>query len=323
MESDVAASPGGSIRLGVSGCLIGQEVRFNGGHVRKAFLTDTLGRFVEYAPVCPEVEAGMGVPRPTVRLEEQEGGIRLLDPKNGVDWTSAMERLSRSRAGVVEAEDLCGFILKKDSPTCGPQRVKLYRGNGSSRRGIGLFAAELAHRYPYLPVEDEGRLNDPGIRENFIERVFAYQRLKAVFAPRWRYGDVVAFHTREKMLLRAHSEREYRELGRLVATGKSQPRPAFAAGYMAAFMSALARPATVRRNVNVLQHILGHFKQVDDAGTRRELAGLIEDYRNGLVPLVVPITLIKHLVRRYDVTVLADQTYLDPHPKELMLRNHA
>ncbi len=265
----------------------------------------------------------MGVPRPTVRLEQDEKGVKLADPKNGIDWTAAMEKLSRSRVSMVDEHGLAGFILKKDSPTCGPRGVKLYRKGGVSRSGLGVFAAEIRRRYPFLPVEDEGRLNDPGLRENFIERVFAYRRVTDVFGPRWRYGDVVAFHTREKLLLRSHGDRAYRELGRFVAEGKSVPRPAFAAKYVADFMAALAHHATVRRHVNVLQHIAGHFKRIDDRETRREMASLIEDYRNHLVPLIVPITLIRHLVRRYEVDVLRHQTYLDPHPKELMLRNHA
>ena len=323
IDKGAARVDGASPRIGVSGCLLGEEVRFNGGHVRKRFLTDTLGQFVDYVSVCPEVEVGMGVPRPTVRLEHRSNGVRLVDPKHGIDWTAAMQKLSRARAGVVDRDDLSGFILKKDSPTCGPRNVKLYREGGQSRKGVGMFAAELTSRYPYLPIEDEGRLNDPGLRENFIERVFAYRRLKDVFRPRWRYGDVVAFHAREKMLLRSHHERSYRAMGRLVADGKALPRPAFEAQYMEEFMGTLRHLATVRRNVNVLQHIAGHFKRIDEPETRAELAGLIEDYRSHLVPLIVPITLIRHLVRRHDVSVLADQSYLDPHPKELMLRNHA
>lgn len=318
-----ASIEGTPIRLGVSGCLVGEEVRFNGGHARKSFITDTLGQFVDYTTVCPEVEVGMGVPRPTVRLQQIGERIHLVDPKHGVDWTAAMEELSRARTSMVDDGDLSGFILKKGSPTCGPGGVKLYRDRGQSRAGVGVFASELRRRYPHLPIEDEGRLNDPGLRENFIERVFAYRRLRNVFRPRWAYGDIVAFHTREKMLLLSHDERSYRSLGRLVATGKQLPRPAFAGQYMEGFMTALEHKATVRRNVNVLQHIAGHFKRVADEETRAELAGLIEDYRNRLVPLVVPITLIRHLVRRHRVELLAGQTYLEPHPKELMLRNHA
>jgi uncharacterized protein YbgA (DUF1722 family)/uncharacterized protein YbbK (DUF523 family) len=298
-------------------------VRWKGGHVHQAYLTGVLGEFFEFVPVCPEVEVGMGVPRPTIRLELHDDRTRLIDPKHGIDWTAAMTKLARTRTGMVDESDLSGFILKKDSPTCGPWRVKRYESGHSTRQGVGMFAAALLERYPLLPIEDEGRLNDPALRENFIERVFAFRRLERLFSPRWTYGDVVAFHTREKLLVRSHDDRRYRDLGRLVADGKPQPRVAFSAHYSELFMEALGVRATVRKNTNVLQHIAGHFKGIDEDSTRHELAGLIEDYRLGLVPLVVPVTLIRHLVRRFDVAVLADQTYLEPHPKELMLRNHA
>ncbi|HSM01928.1 MAG TPA: DUF523 and DUF1722 domain-containing protein [Acidimicrobiia bacterium] len=318
--SDHGSSP---IIIGISSCLLGEPVRWNGGHTRQPFLVETLGRFVEYVTVCPEVEVGMGVPRPTVRLERGEDGPRMVDGKNSIDWTPAMTRLSKKRVEMVDERGLSGFILKKDSPTCGPFKVKLYDGGGSTRQATGVFAAALMERFPLLPVEDEGRLNDPGLRENFIERVFAYRRVEDLFTGPWRHGDVVAFHTREKLLLRSHDETRYRELGRLVAEGRRMPRPAFAARYAELFMQAMKGKATRRRNANVLQHVAGHFKRVEDQATRRELSELIADYRSGLVPLVVPITMIRHLVRKHDVAVLQGQTYLDPHPKELMLRNHA
>jgi uncharacterized protein YbgA (DUF1722 family)/uncharacterized protein YbbK (DUF523 family) len=318
--ASVDASP---IRIGVSSCILGEEVRWNGGHARQRYLTDVLGAFVEYVPVCPEVEVGMGVPRPTVRLERRGETLHMIDPKNGVDWTAAMNRLSRDRASELAGEDLCGFVLKKDSPTCGLERVKVYHGNGSSKDGQGLFATALLQRMPYLPVEEEGRLNDPLLRENFIERVFAYRRLKNLFGPRWSVGDVVAFHTREKLLLRAHDEAIYRELGRLVAEARTVPRAAFRDQYTELFMRAMARKATVAKNVNVLQHMVGFLRRVDDETGRREMQEAIEDYRMGLVPLVVPTTLIRHLARRHDQTILLESSYLSPHPKELMLRNHA
>jgi uncharacterized protein YbgA (DUF1722 family)/uncharacterized protein YbbK (DUF523 family) len=322
-EDVVTESPPHPVRIGISSCLLGEPVRWNGGHVRQSFLVETLGAFVEYVPVCPEVEVGMGVPRPSVRLEVAEDRTRLVDPANEVDWTPAMERLVTRRAGMVDEFGLSGFILKKDSPTCGPWRVRLYAKGQATRKGVGLFAAALLDRHPLLPIEDEGRLNDPVLRENFIERVFAYRRLESFFSTRWSYGQVVAFHTREKLLLSSHDQQLYRQLGRLVADGKRLPRPAFSAQYRELFMKNLSHRATVRRHANVLQHAAGHFKQNTDAGTRRELSDLIEDYRQGLVPLIVPITLIRHLVRHHGVGALADQTYLDPHPKELMLRNHA
>lgn len=322
---DIAPADTRPIRVGVSSCILGEEVRWNGGHSRQRWVTDTLGRFVEFVPVCPEVEVGMGVPRPTVRLQRIDESVHMIDPKNEVDWTAAMNRFSRSRASELAGDDLCGFILKKDSPTCGMERVKVFHesGAGSSRDGEGLFTVALRQRNPYLPLEEDGRLNDAKLRETFIERVFAYRRLKDVFGPRWTVGEVVAFHAREKLLLRAHDESRYRELGRLVAEAKAIPRPAFRDRYMELFMEAMKRQATVRKHVNVLQHMVGFLRRVEDEAGRAEMQEAIEDYRAGLVPLVVPATLIRHLARRHGQDYLLDSSYLAPHPKELMLRNHA
>lgn len=310
------------IRIGVSSCVIGEEVRWNGGHSRQRYLTDMLGPFVEYVPVCPEVEVGMGVPRPTVRLVRENDDIRMIDPKNEVDWTSSMRRLSRTRSSELADAGLHGFVLKKDSPTCGVFRVRIYTDSGVERNGRGLFATALIQRMPHLPVEEEGRLNDARIRENFVERIFAYRRLKDLFRPRWTVGDVVAFHTREKLLLRAHDERGYRELGKLVAGAKSVPRAAFADDYADRFMEVMKRPATVAKHANVLQHMLAFLRWQDDDVGRAEMHTAIADYRAGLVPLVVPVTLIQHLARRHEQQILLDSSYLSPHPKELMLRNH-
>ena len=310
------------IRIGVSSCVIGEEVRWNGGHSRQRYLTDMLGPFVEYVPVCPEVEVGMGVPRPTVRLVRDGETIRMIDPKNEVDWTSSMNRLSRTRASDLAGEDLSGFVLKKGSPTCGVYRVRVYTDTGVDRNGRGLFADALIQRLPNLPVEEEGRLNDARIRENFVERIFAYRRVKDLFRPRWTIGDVVAFHTREKLLLRAHDERGYRELGKLVAEAKSVPRAAFADDYADRFMAIMKRPATVAKHVNVLQHMVAFLRWDDDEVGREEMREAIADYKAGLVPLVVPVTLIQHLARRHDRQLLLESSYLSPHPKELMLRNH-
>lgn len=311
------------IRIGISACLLGERVRFDGGHKRDAFLTETFGRFVEWVPVCPEVECGLGTPRETMRLVRGEAGLRLVTGKSGVDLTARMERFSRSRVSALAAEDLCGYVLKKDSPSCGLERVKIYEGSGTSTRtGRGLFAAALLDAYPYLPVEEEGRLVDPRLRDNFVERVFAYWRLRGLFAARWTVGNLVRFHSSHKLLLLAHSTDAYRQLGRLVAGARGLPRREVEQRYVEGFMQALARLATVRTHTNVLQHMAGYFKDRLDAASKRELADTIGDYRRGLVPLVVPLTLLGHHVRMHDVTYLADQAYLQPHPKELMLRNH-
>jgi uncharacterized protein YbgA (DUF1722 family)/uncharacterized protein YbbK (DUF523 family) len=321
--SAAASAAGGSIRLGVSSCLLGEGVRFDGGHKRDRFVTDLLGAFVEWVPVCPEVEVGMGIPRPALRLVRRGDAVHMLEIKSGRDHTRSMRQFAARRVRELRTLELCGYILKKDSPSCGMARVKVYAEKGAAKRdGVGLYASALMEAFPSLPVEEEGRLNDPRLRENFIERVFAYRRLRDLFRGRWTHGQVVAFHTAHKLQLMAHSPAAYRELGRLVAARKAIPRAEFRRRYASGFMQGLTRLATRGRNANVLQHAAGHLKKQLDAASRAELAQLIHDYREGLVPLVVPVVLIRHHVRRHDVEYLDGQRFLQPHPKELMLRNH-
>lgn len=310
------------IRIGVAACLLGQNVRFDGGHKKDDFVTGMLGRYVEFVPVCPEVEVGMSIPRPTIRLERRGEEIHLVDPKNDVDHTEAMRRWAERRVSDIARLDLCGYVLKKDSPSCGMERVRVYAKGAPTRSGRGIFAAELLDRLPLLPVEEEGRLNDPGLRENFVERVFAYRRLKDLFRGRWTVGDLVRFHTAEKLLLLAHDPEGYRQLGRIVAKAKDGPREEVATRYGEIFMRSMARPATLGKQMNVMQHMAGYFKETLPDDERAELQDAIRDYRQRLVPLIVPLTLIRHHVRKLKVTYLEGQTHLAPHPKELMLRNH-
>jgi uncharacterized protein YbgA (DUF1722 family)/uncharacterized protein YbbK (DUF523 family) len=307
----------------VSACLLGDEVRYDGGHKRNTFLTDTLGAVVEWVKVCPEVESGMSTPREPIHLIAENGTIRLRAVKTGIDHTASMTTYADTRVAALDAEDLCGYILKKDSPSCGMTRVKVYGGDGpAAKSGVGIFARALLTRYPHLPVEEEGRLEDARLRENFIERVFAFRRLRDLFEARWAIGDLVRFHTAHKLVLLAHSTEAYTRLGRLVAGAKSVDRAALRPEYTAGFMDALKLIATQKRHTNVLQHMAGYFKKSLDAASRAELTEAIEDYRLGLVPLIVPVTLLRHHVRAHNVEYLSTQVYLAPHPKELMLRNH-
>jgi uncharacterized protein YbgA (DUF1722 family)/uncharacterized protein YbbK (DUF523 family) len=317
-----AATAAAPIRIGVSSCLLGARVRYDGGHKQDDFLVGTFGAWVEWVPVCPEVELGMGTPREPIRLLRVGDTVRLAAPKSGRDWTEAMREYAARRVRALEDADLCGYVLKKDSPSCGMERVKVYGGATPGRSGRGLFAAALLDHFPELPVEEEGRLCDPRLRDNFVERVFAYHRVKLLFAGRWTLGGLVAFHSAHKLQLMAHSPQAYGALGRLVAAAGGAPRDELARSYGATFMQGLKTIATVRRNTNVLMHILGYFKRTLAPEARAELLALIEDYHRGLVPLVVPITLIRHHVRQQGVAYLAAQTFLAPHPKELMLRNH-
>jgi uncharacterized protein YbgA (DUF1722 family)/uncharacterized protein YbbK (DUF523 family) len=307
----------------VSACLLGDEVRYDGGHKRNTFLTDTLGAVVEWVKICPEVESGMSTPREPIHLIAENGTIRLRAVKTGIDHTASMTTYADTRVAALDAEDLCGYILKKDSPSCGMTRVKVYGGDGpAAKSGVGIFARALLTRYPHLPVEEEGRLEDARLRENFIERVFAFLRLRDLFEARWAIGDLVRFHTAHKLVLLAHSTEAYTRLGRLVAGAKSVDRAALRPEYTAGFMDALKLIATQKRHTNVLQHMAGYFKKSLDAASRAELTEAIEDYRLGLVPLIVPVTLLRHHVRAHNVEYLSTQVYLAPHPKELMLRNH-
>ena len=311
------------LRLGVSSCLLGEQVRFDGGHKRSRFLTDQLDAFVEWVPVCPEVEAGMSIPRPALRLVREGNEVAMVEIASGRDHTRGMKRYAAQRVRALRGLELCGYVLKKDSPSCGMTRVKLYSTKGMPKReGRGLYASILIEAFPNLPVEDEGRLNDAGLRENFIERVFAYRRLRNLLRGRWTNREVVAFHAAHKLQLMAHSTVAYRELGRLVASIKQSSRAEFRDQYERGFMEALRHRATRGRNTNVLQHAAGHLKKLIDSASRAELSDLIEDYRIGLVPLVVPVTLLGHHARRHKIEYLTRQRFLEPHPKELMLRNH-
>jgi len=309
------------LRLGISTCLLGERVRHDGGHKRDTFLTDVLGPFVEWVPVCPEVELGLGVPRPPIRLAGVARSPRLVVVRTGEDLTAGMRRLAERRAAEIDALELDGWVFKRASPSCGLFRVPVYDDEGQRRGdGRGMFAAVVTERQPQLPVEEEGRLTDPAIRENFIERVFARARWRRFAGAGPRPRDLVAFHAAQKFAVLAHSPVHYGRLGRLVAGAGPRLSATALHAYGALLMEALAIRATRGRHANVLQHMTGFFKKDLSAGDRAELVTTVDEYRHGLVPLIVPVTLIKHHVRRLGVTYLADQVYLNPHPKELLLQ---
>jgi uncharacterized protein YbgA (DUF1722 family)/uncharacterized protein YbbK (DUF523 family) len=311
------------LRLGISRCLLGDEVRFDGGHKRDSFLTDVFGRYVEWVPVCPEVEAGLGTPREAMRLVGDPQNPRLVTIKSGADHTRALETLTTNRIAQLKELDLSGYVFKKGSPSCGIERVRLYNEHGMpSRNGVGLFARAFIQEFPLIPVEEEGRLCEPTLRENFIERVFCYRRWQDLLERGVTTRALVQFHTIHKYLLLAHSPQQYEVLGRLVGQAERHRPKEFAHRYGELFMKTLAVKTTVRKHVNVLQHILGHFKDRLGTHEKAELAGVIGDYHQELTPLIVPLTLIKHYVQIFDVGYIRDQVYLNPHPKELMLRNH-
>ncbi len=311
------------IRIGISACLLGQEVRYDGGHKRDRYITDTLGKFFEWVPVCPEVEMGLGTPRETLRLEGDSAAPRLVFAKNRGDITEGMQAWTMSRLEGLAQLNLSGYILKSDSPSCGMERVRVYRTSGiPGKNGVGIFARALIERFPLLPVEEEGRLNELPLRENFIERVFCYRRWRDLIAGGLSRGKLVAFHTAHKLLLMAHSPKHYAELGRLVANAKAMSLRELEARYGALFMTTLKVKASAKKHTNVMHHILGYLKRDLDARDKAELVAVIADYHRERAPLIVPLTLLKHHLARVEIPYLRDQIYLNPHPKELMLRNH-
>ncbi|MBW2433750.1 MAG: DUF523 and DUF1722 domain-containing protein [Deltaproteobacteria bacterium] len=311
------------VRLGISSCLLGNAVRWNSGHKMDRYLTLTLGQFVDYVPVCPEVEAGFGVPRESMRLVGDAENPRLITFKTKTDNTDQMLRWARKRVKELEKEDLHGFIFKSDSPSSGMIRVKVYTEKGMPvKKGVGMFAREFMKHFPLIPAEDDGRLHDPVIRENFIERIFALQRWRQTIANGKNMGNLVDFHTRNKLLILSHSQKHSRLMGKLVAAGKQMPMEELYAQYEASLMEALALKTTPKKNLNVLQHLMGYFKKQLSRDEKQELMEVFQQYRQEFVPLVVPITLINHFVRKYDQQYLKMQTYLNPHPVELKLRTH-
>ncbi|MEC4672981.1 MAG: DUF523 and DUF1722 domain-containing protein, partial [Nitrospirota bacterium] len=307
------------MRLGISQCLLGETVRYDGGHKRDHFLVDVLGKHVEWIPVCPEVEAGLGTPREAMRLVGDPSSPRLLTIGSGKDQAHRLRQFSKQRVTGLSKLNLVGYVFKKDSPSCGIQRVRVYNSNGTViGRGQGLFAQAFQTAFPLIPVEEEGRLQDLALRENFIERLFGYHRWQLLtHRKRFSRGALVDFHAQHKYLLLAHSRSHYQQLGRLVGDAKSYTVPQVREQYGQLFMEALKIKSTVRKHVNVLVHMAGHLKTYLGESERTELHKVIQDYHQQLAPLTVPLTLIKHYVRHFELSYLQNQTYLNPHPKEL------
>ncbi|MDH5458214.1 MAG: DUF523 and DUF1722 domain-containing protein [Nitrospinota bacterium] len=312
------------IKIGVSSCLLGEKVRWNGDHKQDRYVREILGNYFEYVPVCPEMEVGMGVPRETVALYGTLEEPKMISKKSKIDWTERMNRYLKDRINQLTRDELSGYIFKSKSPSCGIARVPVFSETDRSkaRHGAGMFANAFIKRFPLVPIEDEGRLNDAKIRESFIVRVFCFNRLQKLFNKDFSKGALVAFHTRHKFLLLAHSRSHYTALGKLVANAKSLKPKEIKAEYSRLFMEALTYKSTPKKNTDVLLHMMGFLKKVLMKGEKEDILTTIEDYRKELLPLIVPVTLIRHQVKKYKVEYLLDQIYLNPHPKELMLRNH-
>ncbi len=314
----------GKIKLGVSSCLLGNRVRYDGGHQRDSFLIDTLGQYVDYIAVCPEVECGLAIPREALRLVGDPADPRLVTARSGKDYTEQMKSWAADRINKLAKENLDGFVFKRKSPSSGMARVKVYSESGMpSDKGVGLFARAFMDQFPHLPVEDDGRLHDPALRENFIQRIFVHRRWRDLLATAKRRGGLVDFHTSHKLLILSHNERDYREMGRLVARAKDLPVDELFRRYEELLMTALKKKSTVKKHSNVLSHVFGYFKKDLSALEKQEVLEILDQYHQGMIPLIVPLTLMKFFAKKFKQDYLANQHYLDPHPLQLKLLNHA
>jgi uncharacterized protein YbgA (DUF1722 family)/uncharacterized protein YbbK (DUF523 family) len=311
------------ITLGISSCLLGNPLRYDGGHKLDSFLAGTLSQYVDWVPVCPEAACGLGIPREIMALEGDPGSPRLKTVWTGIDHTARIRRWIKDELKVLTEIDVSGFVFKARSPSCGLRDTKVFDAKCRVRSiGSGLFAKAIMDAFPLLPLEDEGRMHDTGLRENFIERVFVYQRWQEYIKEEASLGGLVAFHSDHKYLLMAHSQKHYSALGKMVAGAKKMRNGELHANYISMLMEGLQLLATPKKNTNVLQHMAGYFKDTLSADEKKELLEVITNYHDGLVPLIVPITQLRHYVRKYKEDYLARQFYLNPHPLELMLRNH-
>lgn len=311
------------IKLGISSCLLGNKVRYDGGHKHDRYLTGILGPFVEWVPVCPEHECGLPIPREAMRLVGDPEKPKLMTQKTKVDHTEKMLTWASKKLDLLAKQNLCGYIFKSKSPSSGMQGIKVYNEKGfPSKKGIGLFADAFMKRFPLLPVEDEGRLHDPVLKENFIERIFVYHRWQQLLQLNPKPKAFLDFHTQHKLLIMSHSPQLLSELGKLAGNTKQDNFQSLLNQYITILMNGLKLKATVKKNVNVLHHIMGYFKKDLTKDEKQELLEIINQYHQNLLPLVVPVTLLNHYVRKYHQSYLSEQYYLKPHPTELMLRNH-
>ncbi len=306
------------IPVGISSCLLGQPVRYDGGHKRDSYINGTLAQYFDFQAFCPEVAIGMGTPRPAIQLAKMNKEIRSVGVKNP-DWDVTDQLLNYANAQKVTHADLCGYILKKDSPSCGMERVKVYINNQPQKMGTGIYAEAMMRNNPLLPVEEEGRLGDPKLRENFIRRVYVLYRWKQLMAEGVTASGLTRFHARHKLILMSHEN--YADLGQLLATVTKINVNEVAQSYIVLLMNALRKVASRKSHVNVLQHIQGYLKKELDADDKAELCEVIERYRQGEVPLIVPLTLLKHHFRKNPDPYIEDSYYMSPYPQELQLIN--
>ncbi len=310
------------IPIGISHCLLGAPVRFDGGHKHWSWCTETLTQYFSFQPICPEVESGMSIPREPIRQVERSDGIQLVATKNIThDFTEQLSRYSKNK--VESLSELSGFIFMKNSPTCGLERVKVYSEATQmpQKKGIGIFARYFSEKYPLIPVEDSGRLQDAAIRENFIARVFIYHQWNTEIKPNLSSRKLIEFHSKHKFTLLAHCQSAYREAGKRLGNLKEESLETIANEYIAIMMRGLRKIASKKNHTNVLQHLIGFIKEDIEPTQKQEILGSIEEYRNGDIPLLVPITLVRHYINQYGTPYVKAQSYWQPHPRALKLRS--
>lgn len=309
------------IPVGISACLLGEEVRFNGGHKQHSYIQKTLGEYFSFRSFCPEVDIGLGIPRRPIRLIRRNEQVVCVDIEDyKLDYTQQLRDSADAQQGWIR--DMCGFILKKDSPSCGMERVKVYEGHGTTKDGVGVFAQTMMQRFPALPVEEEGRLGDAVLRENFIQRVYVMYRWRQLLRDGLTVASLTDFHARHKLILMSHCQSAYRALGPLLAGARKDNVREIADQYIPQLMTALKKRASRGDHVNVLQHIQGYLKADLDADDKAELRESFERYRQGLLPLIVPITLLNHHFRKYPNDYISRSWYMHPYPAEMALQNH-
>jgi len=312
------------IKIGISACLLGHNVRWDEENKQDRFITDTLGRYLEFVPVCPENECSLGTPRPALQLVGNPENPRLMNRKEKIDYTAQMMAWSIDKLPELANENLCGFIFKSKSPSCGMERIPVYQESGPAiKQGTGIFARQFMQTFPQIPAEDDGRLHDPKLRENFIETLFTLKRWRDVLTQKRQMKNLIDFHTRNKLLILSHNQKIYRQMGKLVGKGSTISIEDLFEEYESLLLEALKLKTTVKKNINVLMHMMGYFKNHLSPGEKQELLTIIDNYAKGTVPVIVPITIFNHYTRKYNQPYLRMQTYLHPHPVSLKLRNHA
>ncbi|MCH9813852.1 MAG: DUF523 and DUF1722 domain-containing protein [Epsilonproteobacteria bacterium] len=309
------------LNIGISACLLGESCRYNGDHARDRFVTDILSKYVSFIPYCPE--AILGTPRAAIRLVEEGNILKVLTTKDQIDLTTTVKQSSQSAVDHFASHDLSGFILKSKSPTCGLERVKIYSKENvnGEKKGMGIFASEIKKRYPYLPVEEEGRLQDPWLKENFMMQVYAYADMQSLLKTATSLQELIVFHTNYKYLIYAKSQQSYKTLGAIVANHHKKSFQEIMTSYEVAFYEAISQKSTRTNNYNIMQHLYGYFKTKVSDGEKQELLVAMKEYKEGILPMIVIIKMLRLYIQKFDVSYLKSQVYLNPYPAELGLRS--